>query len=101
MNSRSIKKPSIAGRLGTGMPMVAMAAMFAGTCMAAESYGVDDFASIEKIDVHVHINSLDTALIDEAAQSHFRLITINVDYPDFPPLADQRAVALSQVKSHP
>ncbi len=34
-------------------------------------------------------------------RASFRLITINVDYPDFPPLAEQRAAALAQVKSHP
>src|SRR5450631_70245 len=68
-----------------------------------EAHGVttDDFSSLEKIDVHVHINSPDSALVDQAAQDHFRLLTINVDYPDFPPLAEQRRLAHSQVASHP
>src|SRR5262245_61647024 len=81
---------------------MAAALVLAGTCTAAEeSFGIDDFASIDKIDVHVHINSRDTSLIDEAAQSRFRLLTINVDYPDFPPLSEQREVALAHVRSHP
>jgi Amidohydrolase len=64
-------------------------------------YSVDDFASVEKIDVHVHINSPGPAFIDQAVSDHFRLLTINVDYPDFPALADQRRIAQEQVASHP
>src|SRR5689334_2530993 len=40
--------------------------LLAGTCAAEDSYRVEDFASVDKIDVHVHINSRDTALVDEA-----------------------------------
>ena len=83
-----------------GVMMVAALAL-AGTCAAEDSYRIEDFASLDKIDVHVHINSRDPALIDEAARSRFRLITINVDYPDFPSLQDQRAIAVAQVKAHP
>jgi alpha-galactosidase len=75
--------------------------LVAGVATAADSYTVEDFATVDKIDVHVHLNSKDPALVDEAAKSRFRLITINVDYPDFPPLAEQRASALAQVKGHP
>lgn len=64
-------------------------------------FTVEDFASVEKIDVHVHINSSDSALIDQAAADHFRLLTINVDYPDFPPIAEQSRIAQALVASHP
>jgi hypothetical protein len=60
-----------------------------------------DFAAVDKVDIHVHINTSDTALIDQAAADHFRLLTINVDYPDFPPLAEQRRVAHELVAAHP
>ena len=60
-----------------------------------------DFSSVEKVDIHVHINTSDTALIDQAAADHFRLLTINVDYPDFPALAEQRRVAHALVAAHP
>jgi|HubBroStandDraft_1064217.scaffolds.fasta_scaffold00027_19 hypothetical protein len=60
-----------------------------------------DFATVEKVDIHVHINTTDTALIDQAAADNFRLLTINVDYPDFPPLAEQRRVAHALVEAHP
>jgi Amidohydrolase len=76
--------------------------MLAAACSTGpRSYTVEDFASVEKIDVHVHINSPGSALIDQAAADHFRLLTINVDYPDFPALADQRRIAQAQVTGRP
>lgn len=65
------------------------------------SFTADDFASVDKVDVHVHINSPGSALLDQAAADHFRLLTINVDYPDFPPLAEQSRIAQALVASHP
>ena len=65
------------------------------------SFTMAEFASVDKVDIHVHINTSDTALIDQAAADHFRLLTINVDYPVFPPLAEQRRVAHALVAAHP
>ncbi len=65
------------------------------------SFTLDDFTSVEKIDVHVHINSSDSALIDQAGLDHFRLLTINVDYPDFPPLAEQLRIAQALAANRP
>ncbi len=75
-----------------------------GACLAAsgaERFSVEDFASVDKIDVHVHINSTDSPLLEQAQSDNFRLLTINVDYPDFPPLASQREVAHALVSAHP
>jgi hypothetical protein len=89
----------------TAMMRTALAccvSILAAACSTApRSFTVDDFASLEKIDVHVHINSSGTALVDQAAADHFRLLTINVDYPDFPPLQDQRRIAQELVATHP
>jgi hypothetical protein len=68
---------------------------------APSAFTEADFATLDKIDVHVHINSPGSALLDQAAADHFRLLTINVDYPDFPPLPDQSRIAQSLVASHP
>jgi hypothetical protein len=76
-------------------------ALAAASSTVARSFTRDDFASVEKIDVHVHINSSDSALIDQAAADHFRLLTINVDYPDFPPIAEQARIAQSLAAAHP
>jgi len=66
-----------------------------------ESYSMDDFASVRKLDAHVHINVLDSTFIEQARADNFEVMAINVDYPDFPKLADQRAAALVQVKADP
>ncbi len=68
---------------------------------AAGSYTLNDFAALPKIDVHVHINSSDPALVEQASADGFRLITINVDYPDFPPLSLQRSLAEAQTAARP
>jgi hypothetical protein len=76
--------------------------LWAAACIAAPgSFTEADFAALDKIDVHVHINSPDSALLDQAAADHFRLLTINVDYPDFPPLPEQSRIAQTLVASHP
>jgi hypothetical protein len=93
-----LKKSKIIGAL-LGCGWLTFAA--AGNSTATEPFTMADFASVEKVDIHVHINTSDTALIDQAAADHFRLLTINVDYPDFPALAEQRRVAHALVAAHP
>jgi hypothetical protein len=65
------------------------------------SYAMEDFAKVRKLDSHVHINVLDPAFIEQARADNFELMAINVDYPDFPKLVDQRAAALAQVEADP
>ncbi|MGC1388078.1 MAG: amidohydrolase family protein [Steroidobacteraceae bacterium] len=69
--------------------------------VGSSSFTLDDFTSVEKIDVHVHINSSDSTLIDQAGLDRFRLLTINVDYSDFPPLAEQLRIAQAHAANHP
>ena len=64
-------------------------------------YSMDDFKSVRKLDAHVHINVLDSTFIEQARDDNFELMAINVDYPDFPRLADQRTAALAQLKTDP
>ncbi|MGH8168463.1 MAG: amidohydrolase family protein, partial [Woeseiaceae bacterium] len=64
-------------------------------CEAGESYySLDDFSRVPKFDTHVHLNVAGPAVVEQAAKDNFRLVTVNVDYPDFPPVAEQREVAL-------
>ena len=44
----------------------------------------DLYMSIDKVDAHIHQNSRRTALLEEAEQEGFRLVTINTEVPDFP-----------------
>jgi hypothetical protein len=64
-------------------------------------YSMEDFARVRKLDAHVHINVLDATFLEQARADNFEVMAINVDYPDFPKLADQRAAALVQVKADP
>lgn len=74
----------------------------AAQCAAGSGYyGGDDFARVEKIDAHVHVHGPADHLMAQAARDGFRLLTINVDYPDFPPLARQRADAVSLRERYP
>lgn len=71
-------------------------------CTADESYySLDDFSRVPKFDTHVHLNVAGPAVVEQAARDNFRLLTINVDYPDFPPLAEQRKVALQLQAEYP
>ena len=82
----------------TTLPMLMLLASCAN---APVRYDLAEFTAEPKIDVHVHINSAATALVDQARADGFRLLTINVEYPDFLPLAEQQALARANVLQHP
>lgn len=85
-SSLAIRRAS-AGALLAGM-------LFAFTAAAGvPAYSVADFARVRKFDAHVHANVEDSALLAEARIDGFELLSINVDYPDFPPLPEQQRVA--------
>lgn len=67
-----------------------------GVCAATSThYSMADYATVEKIDAHVHINTDSTAFIQQAKKDRFQLVTVNVDYPDFPPIDKQKAIAMT------
>jgi predicted TIM-barrel fold metal-dependent hydrolase len=57
-------------------------------------YSMEDFASVEKVNTHAHINREDTSYIHQAAANKFRLITVNVDPPDYKPIEEQQRIAV-------
>jgi hypothetical protein len=65
------------------------------------TYSMEDFKNVRKLDAHVHMNVVDSTFLEQARDDGFELMTINVDYPDFPKLADQRAAALTQLHADP
>ncbi len=73
------------------------------TAPAAEPghYAMKDFAQVRKFDAHVHINRDDPAFVDQARRDGFELMSINVDYPDFPSIDVQKTAALAQAHAHP
>ena len=67
-------------------------ALWATASLADPSYTIDDFVRVHKLDSHVHANVDDHKFLDIAKQDGFELLSINVDYPDFPQLDEQAAV---------
>jgi predicted TIM-barrel fold metal-dependent hydrolase len=67
-----------------------------------EFYSIDDFARIEKIDAHVHVQTRDPALIEQAKADDVRLFTINYDDANEPPPMElQQEIALLHRKRYP
>ncbi|GAC1674721.1 MAG: hypothetical protein NVS9B2_24420 [Steroidobacteraceae bacterium] len=64
-------------------------------------YTAADFARVRKFDAHVHANTDDHRFLDIAAQDGFEILSLNVDYPDFPPLDRQAQVAHSLQAADP
>jgi hypothetical protein len=60
---------------------------------SATTYGEGDFEHVRKLDAHVHANTDDHAFLDVARRDGFELLSINVDYPDFPALPEQARIA--------
>ncbi len=64
-------------------------------------YAIEDFARVPKFDAHVHANTTQPALLEQAQADGFELLSINVDYPDFPTITEQRAAALALAQAEP
>jgi len=65
---------------------------FAASPAADTSYDLANFAQVRKFDAHVHANTDSPAFLEQARADGFELLSINVDYPDFPP-ADGSAMS--------
>jgi hypothetical protein len=70
------------------------------TC-AESPYSAADFTRVRKFDAHVHANTDDPRFLDVAAKDGFELLSINVDYPDFPSLEKQAQVAHTLMAADP
>src|SRR6188768_1064261 len=64
-------------------------------------YSEGDFAKVPKFDAHVHANVNDPRFLEVAKRDGFRMLSINVDYPDFPPVPEQAAIAEAMRKADP
>jgi len=71
------------------------------TAGTKEYYSMADFNKVEKYDTHVHLNTFDSTFIKQAEKDHFRLITVNVSTPHYPPVPDQQKIAQALVKAFP
>jgi predicted TIM-barrel fold metal-dependent hydrolase len=64
-------------------------------------YSETDFASVLKIDSHVHINTTDGVFENQAVKDNFLLITLNVDHSDSANIRKQMDDALISVQKYP
>ena len=58
-------------------------------------YSLADYDTVVKIDAHMHLHNAESTFIESARRQNFRVLTINVDYPDFPPIDEQQRVAMA------
>ena len=61
----------------------------------ATGYTPADYDRVVKIDAHMHLHNPEATFIEAARRQNFKVLTINVDYPDFPPIAEQQRVAVA------
>jgi len=60
-----------------------------------------DFAAFEKVDVHMHLYGDMPQFVKRAREDGFRVLTINVNYKDFPPPAQQLRDAAALRRAYP
>ena len=92
----------IAGVLAAVIPLsiAAAPAQVAGAGVA-DTYSMADFAQVRKYDAHFHANNADPALLELLREDGFQVLSINVDYPDFPSIAQQHTIALALAAKDP
>jgi predicted TIM-barrel fold metal-dependent hydrolase len=60
-----------------------------------------DFKTMDKIDIHCHINTKRPAFMEQAVADNFRILTINTDSPIGVTIEEQRELAVFQSESFP
>jgi predicted TIM-barrel fold metal-dependent hydrolase len=86
---------------GLVLVLLVLPACMSSSKLEGGYYTLADFATVEKYDTHVHINTKDPSLIQQAAADHFRLLTINVEAPHYPPVAEQQDLSRGHVQAFP
>jgi predicted TIM-barrel fold metal-dependent hydrolase len=81
--------------------MILSLCAFIGCRNAPATYNMLDFSKIKKIDAHVHDNADSSTFVDVAAANGFRILSINVDYPDFLPMEAQQHTAELHRRDYP
>ena len=81
--------------------LLAGAAFFPALAAELKPYTMADYGRVAKIDAHLHLHNAAPDFLEAAKRQNFKVLTINVDYPDFPPLDDQQRVAIQLQKAFP
>lgn len=91
------RRRSVARGLAVGLCLAGWMA----AAHAEATYTTADFERVRKFDAHVHANTDDHDFLDIARRDNFELLSINVDYPDFPLLSEQARVAHALLAADP
>ncbi len=83
------------------LALVSSCAAMMASAAAPAHYTMDDFDRVPKIDVHVHLHGDLPEFLARARADNVRLLTINVDYADFPAIAEQQRTAIALVHDNP
>jgi alpha-galactosidase len=88
-----------------GIPTLAIAALLLVAAAPGRAelppYAEADFASVVKIDAHMHLYGEMPVFAARARTDGFRVLTINVNYRDFPPIANQQHDARALARAWP
>lgn len=60
-----------------------------------------DFGTMDKVDIHCHVNMIRPAFMEQAVADNFRILTINTDAPIGVTIKEQEDVAILQIKAFP
>lgn len=82
-------------RLLSTLALSAALAASAANAQPEPHYTLADFDKVAKIDSHMHLHNAESGFIDAARRRNFKVLTINVDYPDFSTLDEQFRVAVA------
>ncbi len=74
--------------------------LFLNSC-SNKYYTMEDFKKIRKIDTHTHIESKNFALVEQAKEDNFTLVSINTDIQDYPSLKEQYDDAMTMKTKYP
>jgi hypothetical protein len=92
---------ALAARTAVGAGGAAIVVATAAATPAAHYYGLADFPQVEKIDAHVHVYGAADHFMAQAIADNFRILDINVDDADYPPILEQRREAVSLHERYP
>lgn len=95
MRNPDLKQPLLLAALSITLAGCAPAAKGPSAALSGPDipYTQADFGRIPKIDAHVHANMYDPSFLALVRDNGFQVLSINVDYPDFPSLDGQAEVA--------
>lgn len=64
-------------------------------------YSLDQYRSVRKFDIHIHINTNETTFIGQALEDNFQFLDIVDDRPFGLPMDEQQKLALLHLKNYP